>query len=164
MKRSVSFDHSVAIMTIPIAILLIIVEYKTPRATIPQAIGPHVWPIGLLCLLIVSAILLFSHATSQKRKALPLADLSSTKTGVKWYRRPQMASVMMLLGLFLYTVFLRSAGFIICTSLLVIYEARVMERGRWGRNIIIGVVFSVGVYFIFVKVLNVMLPAGLLGW
>lgn len=164
MKHLLSFDHLVAILTIPIAIFLIIVEYETPRATIPQAIGPHVWPIGLLGLLIVSAIVLFFHATYVKRKSLPSTDLSSTQTGVKWYKRTWTAVVMIVLGLVLYALFLQSVGFIICTSLLVIYQTRVLQPGRWVRNIVIGVVFSVGVYFIFVKILNVMLPAGLLGW
>ena len=164
MKHSISFDHLVAILAIPIAIFLIIVEYETPRATIPQAIGPHVWPIGLLGLLIVSAIVLFFHATYAKRKSLPSIVLSSTQTGVKWYKRPQMAVVMVLLGLVLYALFLQSVGFIICTFLLVIYQARVLQPGRWVRNIVIGAIFSVSVYFIFVKILNVMLPSGLLGW
>ena len=163
MKRSISFDHLVAILTIPIAIFLIIVEYETPRPNIPQAIGPHVWPIGLLGLLIVSAIILFFEALSKKRKALPPTDFSPIQTDMNWFRKPQMATVLILFGLLLYTVFLQPVGFIICTSLLVIYQARVLERGRWIRNIVIGLVFSIGVYFIFVKVLNVMLPAGVLG-
>jgi putative tricarboxylic transport membrane protein len=163
MKRSISFDHLVAILTVPIAIFLIIVEYEMPRPNIPQAIGPHVWPIGLLSLLILSAIILFFDALSNKRKALPPTDLSPTKTDMNWFRRPQMATVLILFGLLLYTVFLQSVGFIICTSLLVIYQARILERGRWVRNILIAAAFSVGVYFIFVKVLNVMLPAGVLG-
>ena len=74
-----------------------------------------------------------------------------------------MVTFLILLALFIYAVILEPVGFIICTSLLVIYQARVLERGRWIRNIVIGLVFSIGVYFIFVKVLNVMLPAGVLG-
>jgi putative tricarboxylic transport membrane protein len=163
MKRFISFDTLVAIFTIPIAIFLIIVAYETPRATIPQAIGPHVWPIVLLVLLIIGAIILFFDEMSKKRKALLPTGPSPTKTDMNWFRRPEMVTFLILLALFIYAVILEPVGFIICTSLLVIYVARVLERGHWIRNIVTGLTFSIGVYYIFTKVLNVMLPVGVLG-
>ena len=164
MKRFISFDSLVAIFTIPIAIFLIIVAYETPRATIPQAVGPHVWPIVLLVLLIIGATILFFNAISVEKKALPPTGISQTKTDINLFRRPGTVTFLILFALFIYALILQPVGFIICTSLLVIYVARVLEEGHWMRNILIGLTFSIGIYYIFTKVLNVMLPVGVLGW
>ncbi len=164
MKHRVQFDDWVVILTILGGVFLIIVEYKEPTPDIPQQMGPHVWPILVLTLLIVCAVFLFFHTRSEKRKSLPSPDLSATERDMKWYRKPEVSAVLTILGLVFYGVFLDSLGFIICTSLLAIYQARVLERGRWVRNIVSSVLFSVAIYFSFAKLLMVRLPPGLLDW
>ena len=164
MKHRVKFDDWVVILTIVVGIFLIIVEYKEPTPDIPQQMGPHVWPILVLTLLIVCAIFLFFQTLSEKRKSLPAPDLSAAERDTKWYRKPEVSGVLTVLGLVFYGVFLQSVGFIICTSLLAIYQARVLERGRWVRNVVSSVIFSVAIYFSFAKLLMVRLPPGLLDW
>ena len=164
MKHRVKFDDLVVILTILGGVFLIIVAYKEPTPDIPQQMGPHVWPILVLALLIVCAIFLFFQTLSEKRKSLPPPDLSPTERDWKWYRKPEVSGVLTILGLVFYGVFLQSLGFIICTSLLAIYQARVLERGRWVRNIVSSVLFSVAIYFSFAKLLMVRLPPGVLDW
>ena len=55
------------------------------------------------------------------------------------------------------------AGFILVTSFLIIFEARLIQPGKWMRNAVIGSGFSARVYYALVRLLNVMLPAGILG-
>ena len=164
MKLRVKFDDLVVILTILVGVFLIIVAYKEPTPDIPQQMGPHVWPILVLILLIVCAIFLFFQTLSEKRKSLPVLDLAPTEREWKWYRKPEVSAVLTILGLVFYGVFLQSLGFIICTSLLAIYQARVLERGRWVRNIVSSVLFSVAIYFSFAKLLMVRLPPGVLDW
>ena len=165
MKHGIKFDHWVVILTVVIGIFLIVVEYKAPTPDIPQQMGPHVWPILVLVLLIACAILLFFQTLSEKRKSSPSPGLGVTEErGEKWYRKPEVSGALTVLGLVLYGVFLEPVGFIICTSLLAIYQARVLERGRWVRNIVSSVIFSVAIYFTFSKLLMVRLPPGLLDW
>jgi putative tricarboxylic transport membrane protein len=162
-KKFITFDHIVAILSIPIAIFLIVVELKTPKANIPQAIGPDVMPIGILSLIIVSAIILFINATYEQRKSSRSADVLLTQAAEIGHKKYKTV-IMVILGLVAYAALLNQVGFIICTTLLVIFEAQIFERGRWVRNVMVSITFSVVVYFVFVNLLNVMLPAGLLGW
>jgi hypothetical protein len=71
--------------------------------------------------------------------------------------------ILVLLGLIVYGFVLVPAGFILATAFLIIFEARVLQPGRWMRNVVVGFGFSTVVYFTFVKLLNVMLPSGILG-
>ncbi len=164
MKHWIKFDDWVVISTILGGIFLIIVAYKEPTPDIPQQMGPHVWPILVLTLLIVCAVFIFFQSRSGKQESLSSPDLSAMDRNAKWYRKPEMSGVLTILGLVFYGVFLDSLGFIICTSLLAIYQARVLERGRWVRNIVSSVLFSVAIYFSFGKLLMVRLPPGLLDW
>lgn len=188
MKNVNKFDLLFAVLIMPVSVFLINVAYKTPRPDVLMIVGPHIWPIGLLGILIVCAILLFLQTISERRQPLHSPDPSSIEieedgkiikrrielpghtspvtpsdTATKWYRKPELSVILTVLGLLLYGVFLESVGFIICTSLLVIYQSRVLQRGRWVRNIVTGVIFSVVTYVTFSKVLLVTLPPGLLG-
>jgi putative tricarboxylic transport membrane protein len=164
MKGLFTFDRLLVILTIPVAIFLIIVARDAPRANIPQAIGPHVWPIILLGLIIVCALFLFLQTIREKRKSLPSPADSSPKDDMIWHRKPAVSGALTIMGLLLYSVFLQSVGFIICTTLLVMYQARVIQRGRWVRNILSAVIFSCAIYFSFSRLLLVRLPPGLLDW
>ena len=55
------------------------------------------------------------------------------------------------------------AGFILVIAFLIIFEARLIQPGKWMRNAVIGSGFSARVYYALVRLLNVMLPAGILG-
>jgi putative tricarboxylic transport membrane protein len=164
MRRLIGFDQLVAILTIPISIFLMVIEYRAPRATFVQAVGPHVWPLYILGLLVIMAVALFVQAVRNKKQPSAPADpFPVPRSMAKWYEEPWMAPALLILGLILYAVLLDALGFILSTFLLIIYLARLLEGGHWLRNILTGAVFSVGVYLLFVKVLNTSLPAGLLG-
>jgi putative tricarboxylic transport membrane protein len=164
MKNLFTFDRLVVILTIPIAVFLIIVAYNAPRPNMPQIVGPHVWPIVILSLMIVCAIFLYLQTIREKREALPQAAASAPEMDRKWYRKPEMTGVLTIAGLVLYTALLESVGFIICTSLLVIFQARVIQKGKWVRNISSAVIFSIAIYFAMSKLLMMRLPPGLLDW
>ena len=164
-KPWLRFDPLVAILTLPIALFFIYYELDTPKANIPQAIGPEVMPIGILCLLIINAVVLFFVAAFGKGKTAADAEeqaQTEEEAGATW-RDKYQTLLLVLLGLIVYAVFLVPLGFIICTAFLLLYEARLLQPGHWVRNVLVAVGFSVGVYLTFVKFLNVMLPAGVLG-
>jgi len=161
-KSWLRFDTMVAILTIPIAIFLIIVELETPVANIPQTVGPAAMPIGVLILLMVNAIFLFIQSTSGKKGPVPSAEAASEVPPLPWVKKNR-GIILVILGLVIYGLILVPVGFILATSFLIIYEARVLQPGRWIRNVVLGVGSSALVYFIFIKLLNVTLPAGILG-
>ena len=153
----------VALLTIPIAIFLIIVELDTPVANIPQTVGPAAMPIGVLVLLMVNAIFLFQQSTSGKRASVSSVAVDAPAPSPQSWLKKYRGIILVILGLMVYGFILVPVGFILATSFLIIYEARVLQPGRWIRNVILGVGSSALAYFTFVKLLNVMLPAGILG-
>ena len=163
LKAWVRFDPMVALLTIPIAIFLIVVELDTPKANIPQTVGPEVMPVGILMLLIVNAVFLFLQSTSGKRAPVSSVAVDAPAPPPQSWLKKYRGIMLVLLGLMVYGFVLVPVGFILATSFLIIYEARVLQPGRWVRNVVLGVGSATVVYFTFVKLLNVMLPAGILG-
>ena len=162
-KRWIRFDPMVALLTIPIAIFLIIVELGTPKANIPQAVGPEVMPIGILILLMANAVALFLRSISEKGKSIAPAGDEGEDHSLSSWREKYQAVILVLIGLVVYGFIVAPVGFILATTFLIIFEARILQPGRWVRNVIVGLGFSTGVYFTFVKLLNVMLPPGIFG-
>ena len=63
-------------------------------------------------------------------------------------------------GLFAHMVLIGWAGFVIAGTVLFACVARGFGSRRLARDIALALVFTVGIYLFFVKLLNVSLPAG----
>ena len=157
------FDPMVALLSIPIAIFLIFVELDTPKANIPQAVGPEAMPIGILVLLIFNALALFFRAVYGKGKPGSPTNEEGKEYPAPSWRKKYQTVILVLVGLLVYGVIVVPVGFILATAFLIIFEAKILQAGRWVRNVAVGVGFSTAVYLTFVKLLNVMLPAGIFG-
>jgi putative tricarboxylic transport membrane protein len=164
-KRSLTLDRLAVMLAIPISIALIFVALEAPRPNIPMAIGPHVWPICILVLLIACAVPLLLRAAGETKSA-PLASTASDAgpPSPHWYGTPEMAALLTVAGLLVCVLLLEPLGFLLCTVLLVLYQTRVIQQGHWVRNVVTAVIFSVLLYFGMTKLLSVKLPAGVLGW
>ena len=162
-KSWIRFDPLLALASIPLAVFLISIELETPKANIPQAVGPEVMPIGILLLLIGNAVALFLQTVYGKGRApSPASPEAGAQTSEPWLKKYR-AVLLVLAGLIVYGFILVPAGFILATTFLIIYEARLLQPGKWVRNAAVGPGVGAGVYLIFVRLLNVMLPAGILG-
>ena len=162
-KFSLGFDRLVAILTIPVAIFLIVVAYQAPRPNIPQAVGPEFLPIAALSLMILCAIVMFIDSTRSMRRSQPPQDEPVPQPASGRFKT-NMTLVLVIAGLAAYAAILDTIGFIISTTLLVIWSARMFEKGKWVRNVIVSLLFSITVYYCFVNLLEVTLPVGVLGW
>jgi len=63
-------------------------------------------------------------------------------------------------GLFAHMALIGWAGFVIAGTVLFVCVARGFGSRRIARDLAIALVFTLGIYFFFVKLLNVGLPAG----
>ena len=63
-------------------------------------------------------------------------------------------------GLFAHMALIGWGGFVIAGTALFACVARGFGSRRWTRNVAIGLVLSLGIFFFVVKLLNVNLPAG----
>jgi putative tricarboxylic transport membrane protein len=164
-KPSPGLARVLPILTIAISVVLILVALQAPRPNIPMAIGPHVWPICILGLLIICAVGLLWQPNRQDPKSLPFAEppFGVAPAASRWYGKPEMAAALTIAGLVVYALLLETVGFLVCTILLVLYQTRVIQKDHWVRNIVTATIFSLVVYFGMTKLLAVKLPAGFLG-
>jgi len=164
-QRWLTADRLAAMLTIPIGIALIFVALHEPRPNIPMAIGPHVWPICVLILLIACAVpLLWRRAGEMEEVPLAPASPAGAVGGPSWFAKPGTAALLTVAGLLVYAALLEALGFLLCTILLVLYQTRVIQQGHWIRNISTAVIFSFLLYYGMTKLLSVKLPEGVLGW
>jgi putative tricarboxylic transport membrane protein len=52
------------------------------------------------------------------------------------------------------------AGFVVAGTVLFTFIGRGFGSRRWARNVAVGLVISLAIFFFFVRLLNVNLPAG----
>ncbi|MBI4572018.1 MAG: tripartite tricarboxylate transporter TctB family protein [candidate division NC10 bacterium] len=67
-------------------------------------------------------------------------------------------------GLALYILLLETLGFLVGTGLLTAYLLGVVEREEWRTTILVAVLNSVGLYFVFGHLLGVSLPRNMFGF
>ena len=57
-----------------------------------------------------------------------------------------------------------AAGYLVATVVYLFAMMAVFNRGKWLANVLTTVLWAAGSYVLFVKILGVSLPAGLLGF
>ncbi|MGH8878116.1 MAG: tripartite tricarboxylate transporter TctB family protein [Stackebrandtia sp.] len=87
-------------------------------------------------------------------------DVDSDPTDVRW-----LAPVLVVAALVVYVFALEPIGFIFATSLFFIAIAAIFGSRSWIRDSIVGILLSVGIYYLFTQALYLVLPSGeLLPW
>jgi putative tricarboxylic transport membrane protein len=108
-------------------------------------VGPNIFPIGLGLLLILLSIRLFFEAVKSK----------DSKVGEKLdYKK----FLMIFVAALLYVYFFEDIGYIMGTFLFLLFSFQVMEKGKLLKDIFISGLFSVGVYVLFVVILEGSMP------
>ncbi len=72
--------------------------------------------------------------------------------------------IFVALALFIYTFFLDSVGFLICTFLLILFLIRFVGSEKWSKSIAGAILTSALCYLLFDKWLQANLPRGILGF
>ncbi|MGE5619501.1 MAG: tripartite tricarboxylate transporter TctB family protein [Sphingomonadaceae bacterium] len=154
-----SFDRGLSIGLFFFSSWALYLAITMEKTAIRQTVGPEVFPIGLTVCMLLASVALFIRTTRVKEAEAGSGELPE---GVE--REDRRTQFLVLLGIAAYVFALEPLGYILATALLCIYETAMFEAKHWLRNLLSGVGFSVGIYLIFVNVLDVMLPKGLLGW
>lgn len=152
-------DIIVGIVFAVIGLALIIAARMLPKSAVME-IGPDFMPtvVGTL-ILVLSVILLVQSA--RELKANPDKEYEKDESD---YKRVALSLILALLYVFL----LKPVGFIICTFLYLIGQITVLapDTHRTRKDmityLIIDVVFTLVVYFLFRMGFKIVLPAGIL--
>jgi putative tricarboxylic transport membrane protein len=108
-------------------------------------VGPNIFPLGLGLLLILLSIRLFFEA------------LKSTDSKVA-EKLDYKKFLMIFCAALLYVFFFEDIGYIIGTFLFLLFSFQVLEKGKLLKSIFISGLFSVGVYVLFVVILEGSMP------
>ena len=125
--------------------------------SLPGVPGPTVFPIILGTAMAAAALwLLILPGQPDKEK-----KESSETVGRPRFRKNWRFYLMWAL-LIAYVLLLPQLGFIICSVVLLAAFFFLLGEKRWHLAIAIAVVFSLGIYFLFAKALQINLPMGIL--
>jgi putative tricarboxylic transport membrane protein len=147
--------RSGAEIALSIGVLVLGVVVAAVTATLPSEggyarIGPNVIPAGVAAGIIVLGLWLAYEAfTGGWRKRTEQEEVFE-RGAFLWVSG----------ALFAHMALIGWAGFVVAGTALFALIARGFGSRRWARNVAIGFVLSLAIFFFFVKLLNVNLPAG----
>ena len=114
--------------------------------------GAGFFPLVLGVSLSAFAIILFGMEWVSR-------EASSTRI---WPDRPEVLYVM---GILVLAVWLFDrAGFLLAMGVFLVVSIKVLARGRWLTALVTAVIGSVTSYWVFVSLLQISLPSGILGF
>ena len=70
--------------------------------------------------------------------------------------------VVLMAGLFVYSVVLDVLGYVVATVILAGVILRVLDTKTWWKVAVLSLLLSIGTYFLFDRLLDVSLPGGIL--
>lgn len=150
-------DKVIFVATLILAAVYFYATSQIPSLEIGDPLGPKAFPRLLgIGLLITAGILLMEILRA--RKAPPEADPNAVAEEPPHW--PLLAGVVAWTAAY-FAVF-TTLGFMISTSIFLLGMTAWFNRGRWKMNVLTSVLFSVGSYFMFTKLLGVTLAQGML--
>jgi len=116
--------------------------------------GPGYFPFGAGLLFGILSLSVFVKAL----RKVPSSEIPiQSSERIHWQNM-----VLILFGMFAYTLLLKRIGFVLCTFLLVLLFIRVIAKERWFKSIITALVVALAFHLCFNILLNAQLPSGIL--
>ena len=125
--------------------------------SLPGVPGPTVFPVILGIAMAAAAlwIMIFPGRSAE--------EISESSDAGRWSGfREKWRFYLMWALLIAYVLLLPRLGFIICSTVLLAVFFFLLGERRWYLGVSIAVVFSLGIYFLFAKALQINLPVGIL--
>lgn len=152
-------DRIICAVMLVLAAVYFYATAQIPALEIGDPLGPKAFPVLLGIALIVAVILLFFETLKAGADAAP-------RRAHAW--REDRRHLLLIGGVTLWTVayfwVFDRAGFIVATTLYLFVLMAVFNRGKWVSNALTASLFTLGTYVLFVKILHVSLPGGILGF
>lgn len=124
---------------------------------------PRFWG---LCLLLLSTILAF-RGLAERRAQIAARGAESSPFSLTALLKDRYEVILTFAAIFVYIFFLKSIGFIIMTALYLFAQILILsspEEKKYTATAITAMIFAVGLDYIFVVLLNVLLPKGIIGF
>lgn len=141
-------------LTVVLAIVYLYGTTQIPSLEIGDPLGPRAFPNLLGIGMLIAAAMLGYEIWRDKAKNVPEEKVDL---------QPRVVMILLVVAAWtgLYYLFFVSAGYIVATSIFLLPLMVYFHPRKWVSNIASAVLFSVGTYWLFVK-LDVSLPKGVL--
>lgn len=148
------------VMTVFSAAYLVGAYLLIPIPMIPQQVGPAVFPkaVGLL-LLVISLCNLYVQFKGIAKEDEARAVIIGAEDKVETKADLKLMGVIIAL-MIAYALLFNTLGYALTTIAVFLAGVLVLDRKHILRDVIIGLIASFGMYFIFTKLLKVTLPSG----
>lgn len=146
-----AFDRYAGIVLLAIASFFIFESQKMSASTYGSTVGPNIFPLGLGIILGLLSLRLIYETFQYQKQERQKEHLD--------YKR----FLVILIAAVLYCLFLEKAGYAVTTFLFLLIGFQAMKREKIWSSLLISASFSLGVFFIFDRLLNVPLPSSS-GW
>ncbi|MDQ0428817.1 putative tricarboxylic transport membrane protein [Planomicrobium stackebrandtii] len=142
-----NFDRYAGVLFLAVAAFFIIESQKINTASYGSSVGPNIFPLGIGILLGILSLRLIYETFNYQKDEMEKEKLNYKRFGI------------ILGSAVLYCLFLEDVGYAITTFLFLVIGFQAMKRGKLLASIAISASFSLGVFYIFDKLLNVPLPS-----
>ncbi|QJC54038.1 tripartite tricarboxylate transporter TctB family protein [Paenibacillus albicereus] len=143
------FDRYAGVAFLLVGAAFVWESRKIGESSYGSNVGPDIFPMGLGILL----ILLSSRLLYETFRGRAKDDAQEGKEKLDYKRFAIIVGAAIL-----YAYFLEDIGYVFGTFLFLLLGFQVIERGRWLVSLLVSALFSVGVYYVFVQVLEGTLP------
>lgn len=148
--RKANFIASGLFVAFAIFIITLSSTYPPSNHGVP---GPGIFPIIIASIIILSAIALVFFTIKSKAMADTEVDLKS-KNIINVY--------IAMTGLIIYLLLLPMVGFVSTTFVMLMLYIKWFSKRSWWKCIVISLVFTLAIFFLFGTVLNVPIRFGLI--
>ncbi|MEO7728255.1 MAG: tripartite tricarboxylate transporter TctB family protein [Burkholderiales bacterium] len=149
-------DRIISAAALFLAAVYLYATTRIPTLEIGDPLGPKAFPNLLGIALILAAILLFIETLKAGKSDQPVAPAAP---------RENMRHLWMIGGVVMWTAIYFGvfdlAGYLLTTTIYLLVLTSVFNRGKWRANVLTSVLFALGSYVLFVKILGVTLPKGM---
>lgn len=141
-----TFDRYSSIVYLVVGAAFMLLSQNISTSAYGSDVGPNIFPFGLgLLLVLLSLRLLY--------ETFRYPDASKEKTSLDYKKFG-----ILFLSAVLYAYFLEDIGYVIGTFLFLLIGFQTLEKGKWLQSIVISALLSIGVYYVFVEILQGSLP------
>ncbi|MFC0274612.1 tripartite tricarboxylate transporter TctB family protein [Metabacillus herbersteinensis] len=141
------FDRYTGILFFAVGLMFVIESLKLSQSAYGSVIGPNIFPMSLGSVLILLS-------TRLVYETFRYVDVNKNSAKLDYKRL-----VIILVAAILYAALLETLGYVITTFLFLLVGFQTMEKGRLWVSFLIAGCFSIGVYYLFVVILQGTLPA-----
>ena len=159
-------DRIIVVCTVVLALLYFYGASLIPSLQIGDPLGPKAFPylIGIGLLVSAAWLLLETLQAGKSGVADPpdLADQADQADRAPEDNRHLLVIAGVVAWIAFYFALFEPVGFLLATPISLLGLMVYFNRNKWVANVLTSVLFPVGIYFLFSKVLGVNLAKGLL--